>query len=968
MDFRLPGTEPLFDMAQLFEAPSLRLCLIEPESARLLAVSPDLRQLIPENLGESFDGWCDPDDRYWLDRWLQGAVPESMPYLTVAAVQEGQLAGGQWHLLRQPSGVVGVLSLPSDGPGFSPMVTALLDHLPTDLAVLDAHGRYLYTNRAAIRDDSVRQGIIGMTDRQYVEWRGHPLRLAELREEQFRRAIATRQPQQWEEVLETPQGLRTFRRSYIPVWSAQGELQLMLGYGTDITQSVAQARQVGLLERVVLTSRDPTMLLDASPGEHYRQLVYANLAFERLGLCSTLQSLIGTRLSEWGFGRRDESLLGSLLDRLELEGSLEIEVLLPDRQQWVEFSAQAIHNDQGNLTHWAVHLRNVTARKRTEQLRHSRLQAGTFSVEGRSIPEVLAPLLAGIQQWAPGWTAAVVFGLDGVARVAGDVSRAFRRWLTRVTSAEFRAIWAERDPQHLGRPHHHRDLWHEPQLAVHHQKLRRAGIRSTVEVPLYDHASQLLGVLFLSYPAISEPPALVADVLIDEASAVTLYLERDRQRHQLELLAYSDPLTGLLNRFAFLKHVETQLASRPADAPRPALALLDLDRFKQVNDGLGHAVGDVLLTQVAQRLRRLSSSVALDGLARLGGDEFAFLLQDEAQIDAATTATEVLFAPPFLLAGRAVHTGLSLGWSVVSPSASEVGTLLRQADAAMYIAKRSQAMAHRYSPAAQPRHRALALEQALHEGLEQQQFHLVYQPQVRVQDGTVCGAEALLRWEHPVLGVVAPDEFIVVAEATGLIVRLGNWVLRRACQDARRWKHPTLRLSVNISAVQLAQVSFPEMVRTALQQSGWPAERLVLEITETGFLTDLALTQTSLQSLRAQGVRVSLDDFGTGYSSLAQVLELPLDEVKIDRRFMQALDDSLPGSAGARAIVQSTVALSSVLGLTVVAEGVERETQREVLEQLGCEVMQGWLVAPGLPVAAFDRWLVSWPGQSGGRP
>ncbi|ULH16960.1 bifunctional diguanylate cyclase/phosphodiesterase (plasmid) [Deinococcus sp. KNUC1210] len=394
---------------------------------------------------------------------------------------------------------------------------------------------------------------------------------------------------------------------------------------------------------------------------------------------------------------------------------------------------------------------------------------------------------------------------------------------------------------------------------------------------------------------------------------------------------------------------------------------MDLDRFKQVNDGLGHAVGDVLLTQVAQRLRLLSSSVAVGSLARLGGDEFAFLLTDEAQIDAATTATEALFAAPFLLAGRAVHTGLSLGWSVVSPSASEVGTLLRQADAAMYIAKRSQAIAHRYSPAAQPRHRALALEQALHEGLEQQQFHLVYQPQVRVQDGTVCGAEALLRWEHPVLGVVAPDEFIVVAEATGLIVRLGNWVLRRACQDARRWKHPTLHLSVNISAVQLAQVSFPEMVRSALQQSGWPPERLVLEITETGFLTDLALTQTSLQSLRAQGVRVSLDDFGTGYSSLAQVLELPLDEVKIDRRFMHALDDNLPGSAGARAIVQSTVALSSVLGLTVVAEGVERETQREVLRQLGCEVMQGWLVAPGLPVPAFERWLVDWMEQERGR-
>ncbi|ULH16959.1 PAS domain-containing protein (plasmid) [Deinococcus sp. KNUC1210] len=567
MDVRLPANEPPFDMTRLFEASSLRLCLIEPENAQLLAVSPDLRQLIPDTLGESFDLWCDPDDRYWLDRWLRGTVPEATPYLTVAAVQEGQLAGGQWHLLRHPAGVVGVLSLSSDGPGFPPMVTALLDHLPTDLAVLDAQGRYLYTNRAAIRDDRVREGIIGLTDRQYVEWRGHPLRLAELREEQFHRAVTTHQAQQWEEVLETPQGLRTFRRSYIPVWSAQGELQLMLGYGTDITQSVAQARQVGLLERVVLTSRDPTMLLDASPGERHRQLVYANLAFERLGLCSTLQSLIGTRLSEWGFGRRDEALLSSLLDRLERDETLETEVLLPDRQQWVEFSAQAIHNDDGELTHWAIHLRNVTARKRTEQLRQSRLQAGTLSVEGRSIPEVLAPLLVGIQQWAPGWTAAVVFGLDGEAQVAGDVSRAFRRWLTRVTSAEFRAIWAERDPQHLARPHHHRDLWHEPQLAVHHQKLRRAGIRSTVEVPLYDHASRLLGVLFLSYPAVSEAPALVSDVLIDEASAVTLFLERDRQRHHLELLAYSDPLTGLLNRFAFLKYVETHLGSLPANAP-----------------------------------------------------------------------------------------------------------------------------------------------------------------------------------------------------------------------------------------------------------------------------------------------------------------------------------------------------------------------------------------------------------------
>jgi diguanylate cyclase (GGDEF)-like protein len=415
---------------------------------------------------------------------------------------------------------------------------------------------------------------------------------------------------------------------------------------------------------------------------------------------------------------------------------------------------------------------------------------------------------------------------------------------------------------------------------------------------------------------------------------------------RLRTQASCDALTGLPNRSVFTDRVAVALAAPEApDASRACVLFLDLDDFKQVNDVLGHAAGDALLVDAAERMR--SCLRPDDLLARLGGDEFAVLLAGVGAVEGTAAAARLResLAQPFpATADRpAVVTGASIGVAAAVDGDTE-RSLLSHADVAMYAAKAAGKGCFRVFEEGM-RDRLLArisAEMDLRAALEREEVFLQYQPVVHAPTGEVVGAEALVRWNHPVRGLVPPNDFIPVAEASGLIVPLGSWVLHEACRAAVSWPaqpgREALGISVNVSARQLVHGDLAADVRRALQATGLEAGRLTLEVTETALSSTGDAVLDCLTAVRALGVRISLDDFGTGYSSLTHLRRFPIDEIKIDRSFVEELGD--PRQAR---IAEGVLALAAVLEVDVVAEGVERSEQAEALAAIGCRLMQGWL-------------------------
>ncbi len=420
-----------------------------------------------------------------------------------------------------------------------------------------------------------------------------------------------------------------------------------------------------------------------------------------------------------------------------------------------------------------------------------------------------------------------------------------------------------------------------------------------------------------------------------------------------------DPLTGLPNRRLFLKALDRALRDAAAhpEAGRPAVAFLDLDRFKFVNDSLGHHVGDMLLAAVAPRLA--AAVRPGDLLARFGGDEFAVLCVSLADEQAAVRVAERLNAAlhrPVPIAGDDLHVTASVGVAVAPPGSRDADGLLRDADVAMYRAKElGRERAELFDDSLRERVRArLHLENELRRALEREELTTAYQPIVELQGGKVAGIEALVRWNHERDGPIAPDRFIGLAEETGLIVPLGWQVLRQACRQAVRWDAEGgplagLPLSVNFSARQFMHADLVASVERILADTGLPADRLVLEITESVLMEDAAAPATTFKALRRRGVKLALDDFGTGYSSLSYLQRYPLQQVKLDREFVAGL------AAGGReeAIVGAMLAMARALGIDVVAEGVETAAQLDVLRRLGCGLGQGYLFARPESAAAL---------------
>ena len=435
--------------------------------------------------------------------------------------------------------------------------------------------------------------------------------------------------------------------------------------------------------------------------------------------------------------------------------------------------------------------------------------------------------------------------------------------------------------------------------------------------------------------------------------------EAQHTNSQLVYLAHYDALTGLANRHQ-LRGQLADLLTPPVFGPMPACALLclDLDHFKTINDTLGHAVGDGLLQEVARRL--LAGIRHSDTAGRLGGDEFVVILQNVSSRDEVAMLTRRLLDrlhQPCEIQGASISLRISIGVAMAPADGTQIDALLNNADLALYAAKSEARGDFRFfaPPMASQTRRRLQIEHGLRDALGNGELWVVYQPQIDLQHGRVIGFEALLRWRHPELGEVPPAEFIPVAEESGLILEIGEWVLRQACVSASDWPE-AVHVSVNVSSVQAMSSELCESVRKILEPLGMPARRLELEITESVFLNESHATIQSLRSLKALGLRISLDDFGTGYSSLAYLRRFPFDTLKIDHSFVR----ELKSRGDARAIVRTIIGLARTLNMNTVAEGVEEAQQADVLGGFGCGAMQGHFVARPMPAAEVPAFLAAW--------
>lgn len=455
------------------------------------------------------------------------------------------------------------------------------------------------------------------------------------------------------------------------------------------------------------------------------------------------------------------------------------------------------------------------------------------------------------------------------------------------------------------------------------------------------------------------PELLTISTVRNEAGEVVNYIGAftdissiKQSEMRLEHLAHHDPLTDLPNRLLLLSRLDEAVTRARHSGGHGAVLLLDLDRFKNVNDSLGHPAGDELLVLVAERLRQ--SVTEPDIVARMGGDEFIVLLNALPQPDAAGRFAERMieqFREGFSLAGgREVYIGASIGISLFPDDGEGADDLLQHADAALYRAKDKGRNTFGYYSAVLT-HAAnlrLQLEADLRRALEHDEFVLHYQPVICLADGRICGVEALVRWQHPALGLVQPGDFISVAEDTGLIIPLGDWVLRAGCRQMKAWIDaglPIETMAINLSSRQFERSGLDQRIKAILQETGLPAHRLELELTESALMKQGSEASQKLNALKDLGVRLAIDDFGTGYSSLAYLARLPIDKLKIDQSFVH----NIPHDRASTEITATVIALAKNLSIQVVAEGVEEQAQLEFVRNRGCDSAQGYLFSPPLP-------------------
>ncbi len=546
-------------------------------------------------------------------------------------------------------------------------------------------------------------------------------------------------------------------------------------------------------------------------------------------------------------------------------------------------------------------------------------------------------LLAGA---APGLDDAYCAAIHGIAigpKVGSCGTAAFRGEPVFVSDIQSDPLWE--DYADLVRPHGYRSCW---------------------SMPILSYQGQVLGTFGLYSHQPGTPSAEQTDLISMAAHLAGIAIERRQSEERIQFMAHHDALTGLPNRALFDERVATALEQARVTGQWVALAFLDLDNFKLINDTLGHHAGDELLRVVAGRM--LACVRKSDMIVRVGGDEFIILLNslppENSVMLSRLEAIRAAIGAPVVLAGRSLQVSCSMGVVCYPEHGDSATELLANADSAMYRAKevgRNNLQVFDAQMAAKA-HEQLRRHEELRDAVTRSEFVLHYQPQMNLKTGRIFAAESLLRWQHPVRGLISPGDFIPLAEETGLIVPIGEWVLNEACRQNKAWQDAGLApivVSVNVSARQFKERNWVSKVAEALQDSGLEACYLELELTESLIMQDVASAVATMHELEALGVHLAIDDFGTGYSSLSALKRFPVRRLKIDRSFVQ----DIPGDADDRAITGAIISLAQKLQMQVIAEGVETQEQVDFLRESGCDDIQGYFFSRPVGSAAFVSLL-----------
>lgn len=506
------------------------------------------------------------------------------------------------------------------------------------------------------------------------------------------------------------------------------------------------------------------------------------------------------------------------------------------------------------------------------------------------------------------------------------------------------------------------DCLSNPKMAPWREAAITHSYRSSIALPLVGK-KRVLGALTIysqePYAFNAEEVTLLKELASNLAYGIETLRTRDEHEvaeRKLEFLAHYDPLTHLPNRLLLRDRFDQAAAIANREQSGVAMLFLDLDNFKQINDSLGHNYGDHLLVRVVERLHGCIRET--DTISRQGGDEFVILLADVCDLGTIEAIAQNIikaFVEPFKMDGYTLSASFSIGISLFPNDGSEFDVLLKHADAALYNAKEAGRNTYHFFSEKMniDALENMQLQGQLHTALENQEFLLHYQPQIDTVSGRIIGAEALLRWQHPDMGLIQPDKFIPLAERSGLIIPIGEWVLNEACRQAQVWREtcrlPPMVIAVNLSALQFKRGNIVETVTTALARSGLPPSHLELELTESILLHDLEVVMGTLHRLKEIGVKLSIDDFGTGYSSLSYLKRLAVDKLKIDQSFVRDMVEDSDDAAIVRAIIQ----LGHILQLTITAEGVENDAQLALLKHYDCEQFQGYLFSRPVPAEEF---------------